>query len=85
MTKSELKRNVEKTGSLFFSRETMRFFGDTMQNYGVCDAIIDTPTQEGLEVYELYRKKPVKHGLNSSAFFCRDTFERVYKEIEINN
>ena len=34
MTPSELKNNVEKTGSYFFDRLNMRFFCDTMANYG---------------------------------------------------
>ncbi len=35
MTPAELKRRVEATGSVFFSRSSMRFFGDTMRNYRV--------------------------------------------------
>lgn len=34
MTPSELKYQVEQTGSNFFDRKTMKFFGDTMKNYG---------------------------------------------------
>lgn len=34
-TASELKAAVDATGSHFFTRDTMRFFGDTMANYGV--------------------------------------------------
>ena len=42
MTPSELKYNVELNDpqSFFFTRQTMRFFGDTMSNYGVRSAVI---------------------------------------------
>ena len=73
MTPSELKYNVSQTGSCFFHRDSMRFFGDTMRNYGVRAAVLD-----GVEVWELYRKRPVKCGLRSSAYFNRATFERVH-------
>jgi hypothetical protein len=75
MTPSELKYQVELAGKepFFFSRDTMKFFGDTMKNYGVV-----TSTVNGVEVWELYRKKPVKHGLRSSAFFDKETFARVF-------
>ena len=67
MTPSELKYNVETRGTetFFFTRKTMKFFGDTMRNYGVRDAG---------HCWELYRKHPVAHGLNSSAYFNKETF-----------
>lgn len=34
MTPSELKYQVEQTGSHHFDRKSMKFFGDTMSNYG---------------------------------------------------
>jgi len=68
MTPSELKYQVEKTESFFFTRKTMKFFGDTMKNYGVCDAG---------NCWELYRKKPVKYNLTSSTYFDKKTFLRV--------
>lgn len=75
MTPSELKYNVENTGSHFFDRESMRFFGDTMRNYGVRSAIVETYTDDGqIEVWELYRKRPVKHNLQKSAYFRKDSF-----------
>lgn len=69
MTPSELKYHVEQTGSNFFDRRTLKFFGDTMKNYGVCD---------NGDTWELFRKKPVLHGLNKSAYFDKITFERIY-------
>jgi len=65
MTPSELKHHVEQTGSHHFDRKTMKFFGDTMRNYGVRDAG---------QYWELYRKRPVKHGLSSSMYFDKKTF-----------
>lgn len=76
-TPSDLKAFYEeecKAGNIigghFFKRETMRFFGDTMKNYGLRS--YDEST------WELYRKRPVKHGLKSSAFFDKDTFNQVF-------
>lgn len=77
MKASELKAKVEATGSLFFTRKSMKFFGDTMANYGVRSAEITTYSGDKLEVWELYRKHPVKHGLKSSAYFTKDTFKKV--------
>jgi len=79
MTPSELKRNVEQTGSYFFTRKTMKCFGDTMKNYGVRKAVIDTPTQKNIKAWELHRKRPVKHGAQSSAYFDCITFEHKLK------
>ena len=90
MTPSELKANVEsKTDSYFFTRSSMNFFGDTMRNYGVQSATINTHydadgnfvSKDGIsvEVWELYRKKAVKHGLKGSAYFDKVTFEAVSK------
>ena len=68
MRPSELKWNVEHGdfGKRFFARETMKFFGDTMANYGVRDAG---------DCWELYRKNPVRNGLQNSHFFNKLTFE----------
>jgi len=81
MTPSELKANVEGTGSHFFDRNNMRFAGDTMRNYGVTTETIKRYSGDTVECWELYRKKPVKHGLNSPAYFHKETFERVHGEI----
>jgi hypothetical protein len=55
--------------SHFFTRRTMRFFGDTMRNYGV---------RRAGNYWELYRRRPVKGGLRESAWFCVETFHRVH-------
>ena len=83
MNASELKYHVETANpnSKFFSRENMRFAGDTMANYGVRSATVDTWFEEGVDVWELYRKHPVKHGLQSSAYFCKETFRQVHSKI----
>ena len=66
VTPSQLKQlhNNYNPGNCFFDSVTMKFFGDTMRNYGV--RVIE---HEGEELFELYRKKPVKGGLTSSAYF----------------
>jgi hypothetical protein len=70
MTAYALKRLYERNnpGGNFFDRDTMRFFGDAMSNFGVRDGgTIDTLTtkgiERGVEVWELRRKRPVKCGL----------------------
>ena len=75
MTPSELEANIlkHKPDSHFFDQKTMKFFGDTMSNYGVRKAEIN-----GLAVWELYRKRPVNHGVKSSAFFRTTDFQQVF-------
>lgn len=70
-TASDLRMFVESAGHCphFFDTATMRFFGDRMGNYGLRDAGT---------MWELYRRKPVKHGLQSSAYFDKLTFQRCY-------
>ena len=94
MTPSELKYHVEQgQDRFFFTHDTMKFFGDTMRNYGVRDGGT-LPYHWGdegnhyseeprtIEVWELYRKHPVKNGLCSSAYFDKKTFRKVFKEKE---
>jgi len=71
MTPAELKKLHEQAspGNYFFTPETMRFFGDTMSNYGVRKTKINTRMEKNVEVWELYRKNPVKRGLQRSAYF----------------
>ena len=78
MTPADLKYNVEQTGSNFFERSSMRFFGDTMSNYGVRSKPVTVETWgEPVLCWVLYRKKPVKHGLNTSAYFSVVDYSRV--------
>ena len=92
MTPSQLKAAVEAAGheSHFFDRSTMKFFGDTMRNYGVRSTTITCNyNQQGqyveggvqVEVWELYRKRAVKHGLKQSAYFGKASFKQVYARI----
>jgi hypothetical protein len=66
MTPSKLKAAYQEKhpDGHFFDYKTMRFFGDTMANYGVCDCG---------EYWELYRRQPVKHGLQGSHYFHKET------------
>ena len=69
MTPSELKYQYEQlVGGHFFDRKTLAFFGDKMSNFGVRDA--------GTH-WELRRRSPVKHGLQSSHYFDKVTFQSV--------
>ena len=79
-TASDLKYHVEQAGVCphFFTRETMKFWGDTMANYGVRQPReVTTSTGRIVQCYELYRRHPVKNGMDSSAYFDAATFERV--------
>lgn len=73
MTPSQLKYNHEllNPNSYYFTRNTMKFFGDTMKNYGV---------KTHSDYYELYRKQPVKHGIKNNAFFDKVSFIKLHKE-----
>ena len=89
-TASDLRDFVEESGHEphFFDRKTMQHFGDTMKNYGVCKVTIHVAYdakgnyvgKDGVpcEVWELYRRRPVKHGLQKSAYFRADTFAQTY-------
>ncbi len=79
-TASDLKYHVERNGHEphFFTRSSMKFFGDTMRNYGVRKAVVDTHFELGVQVWELYRKRPVKHGMADSAYFHAQSFNRVF-------
>lgn len=81
MTPSELKQLTEQTSPYFFTSKTMKFFGDTMKNYGVRSCQVDTVTRKNVSTWELYRKRPVKHGLQNSAYFDKKTFERVFPKL----
>lgn len=84
ITPTELKRRVIACNheSHFFDRETMRYFGDTMANFGVSREPVRIKTREGevLLAWELYRKKPVECGLQSSNYFDVTTYKRVFPD-----
>lgn len=87
MNSSELKSLFCQAwqDSHFFDRGAMRFFGDRMANYGVRQAVIDTDSETDIPVWELFRRRPVKHGLKMSAYFRRDTFAIVSARIKREN
>ncbi|MHA1809335.1 MAG: hypothetical protein ACTSYH_03380 [Candidatus Heimdallarchaeaceae archaeon] len=81
MTASELKEHVLMTDpdTHFFDRKTMKFFGDTMRNFGVRGPVdIVNSRDKIVSVYELYRRKPVNHGNKNSFFFNAATFEQEF-------
>lgn len=78
---SDLKFHVEQSGHEphFFTRPTMRCFGDRMSNYGVRQPVeVVTLSGVTLKAYELTRRRPVKHNNQGSAWFCAKTFRRVF-------
>lgn len=83
MTPSELRARHEDAHpeSLFFSRNNMAFAGDTMSNFAVSREPVTFTTYSGEPVtcWELRRKRPVKHGLQSSHYFCCETFRKVVR------
>ncbi len=57
----------------------MRFFGDTMANYGVRQPVeLETLGGKKAMAYELFRRRSVKHQNKESAWFDASTFERVF-------
>lgn len=80
MTPSQLKARYQQADpdGHYFDRETMRFFGDRMSNYGVRAATVTDYTGQTREVWELYRKHAVKHGLRASHYFDRETMDEVF-------
>ncbi len=80
MTPSELKYKILEVNpdSHFFDRKAMKFFGDTMRNYGVRSANVKIFDGTIVECWELYRKKPVNNGLTTSHYISKITFKRVF-------
>jgi hypothetical protein len=81
MTPSDLKYTIlgHHPESFFFDRKTMKFFGDTMANYGVRAKPVTVANSRGIEhtCWELYRKRAVKHGLGDSTFFDTTSLKRI--------
>jgi hypothetical protein len=96
MTPSELKYHHElaEPNCFFFSRDSMKHFGDTMKNYGVRSAKLTVRYDNNgdyldgekqiIDVWELYRKKPVKCGVKTSAFFCKTTFKIRHGDLVVD-
>lgn len=77
MTPSELKYEYQRhnINGTFFDRDSMKFFGDTMSNYGCRSEVID-----GVECWALWRKRPVKYGKQSTAYFAKTDFRIIIKQ-----
>lgn len=89
MTPSELKYHVEQSNddSKFFSRENMKFAGDTMKNFGVHQNVVPVGVTyengictefKSVKVWELYRKNATRKGFGGSFYFNRVDYTRVY-------
>jgi hypothetical protein len=78
-TAYDLKYAVEASGNerYFFTRNTMKCFGDTMRNYGVRRVTVET-RRGAVEAFELFRKRPVKMNNQASAYFHAETFAQVF-------
>ena len=75
---SQLKAFVEQgSHSHYFTRSSMRFFGDTMKNYGIIHHK-DTPRGH---IIELYRKRPVKCNNSASAYFVQEAAHSAKKVV----
>ena len=87
MTPAQLRAKVmAREDSKFFTHANMRFSGDTMRNYGVRGPVtLKRYSGDIVQCWELYRKKPVKHGARGSAYFHVDTFEKCSGELLPNN
>lgn len=79
-TPYELKYNPEfmRKHPHFFDRETMKFFGDTMKNFGL------TQLKKG-KILCLYRRRPVKHGINGAFYFDSRDFSMVRNLDEVSD
>ena len=80
MNASELKYQIENHGHspCYFTRSSMKFFGDRMSNYGVRSTVVECWDGTRREVWELWRKRPVEGGNQESAYFDKVTFKRVH-------
>lgn len=85
MTASELKYHYQlaNPNGHFFDRKTMRFFGDTMGNYGVRANTVNVKEFDGnvVECYVLYRRRATKHGLTKDAYFSVSDFSKILGEV----
>ena len=85
LTPSDLKHKVQQTGSHFFDRETMQFFGDTMSNYSVSRHVVEITDSMGdtYQCYALGRKRAVKDNNKATSYFDVETFEHILPGISI--
>lgn len=75
----ELRLAVEARGSKFFDKDAMKCFGDTFSNYYVAAKPMLVEAASGSTMcWLLKRRRPVKMGLQSTAYFACDDFRRVF-------
>jgi hypothetical protein len=70
-TVNGLIRATRGTAPYYFCKDTLEFFGDYLENYGV-------RYRQEFNAYELYRIKPNLNGLTGSSFFDADTFKQRF-------
>jgi hypothetical protein len=82
MTASKLKSLYERNRPKgpFFSRNNMRFAGDTMRNFYVADCgTVTTYSGDNVPAWGLYRKSPVNGGLvGFCAYFSKEDGRELY-------
>lgn len=80
-TPSDLKfwHEHKNPDSHFFTRKTMKSFGDTMRNYGVRQPRpVKMACGNEVMCYELFRRRPTFRGCGKSAWFDAETLARRY-------
>ena len=79
-TPAQLRDNHEiaHPGSLFFSRNNMRFAGDTMGNFAVSPTAVEFVTYSGDHVtcWQLRRKRTTPKGFSTPFYFNCETWAR---------
>jgi hypothetical protein len=85
MTAYELKALHHKNfpDGHYFDRRTMRFFGDTMKNFGVYNVgmvkVLDSGEIREVDAVMLYRKRPVNGGMHGDTdLFNKETGQVIY-------
>lgn len=80
MDKATLRYLVTQTGSNYFDRESMKFFGDTMANMACNSQPIEISNTLGEKkmVYGIWRKVPTPMLRYKTDYFDAVTFERVH-------
>jgi hypothetical protein len=82
-TASDLRAHIEGANpdTHYFDRKTMRFFGDSMRNFGARRCRVRTYSGDTVDAWELFRCRPVKHGLKSSSYWDAETYRQVFGEV----
>jgi hypothetical protein len=82
-TPAQVRDNHESAfpDSLFFSRDSMRFAGDTMANFAVAADPVEFVTHSGDAVtcWQLYRKRTTAKGFSGAFYFNCETWKREHR------